>query len=79
MTQAENYFESKLIEDIDVVHVRQTGQPFTGKFVILRDDGSLKGEASVVDGRLHGEEIIFDTSGKVMERNRWENGKLKQE
>jgi len=79
VSQAENYFESKLVEQTDVVHVKETGKPFTGKFVILREDGSLKGEASLVAGRLHGDEIVYDNSGKILEQNLWENGELKQQ
>lgn len=78
-SQAENYFENQLIGGIDVVHVKKSGQPFTGKFVILRDNGSLKGMASLVNGKLHGEEIVYDNSGNVIERNNWQNGRLPEE
>ena len=75
-SQAENYFENQVIGGIDVVHIKKTGQPFTGKFVILRDNGSLKGMASLVNGKLHGEEVVYDNSGNVIERNNWQNGRL---
>ena len=75
-SQAENYFENQVIGGIDVVHIKKTGQPFTGKFVILRDNGSLKGMASLVNGKLHGEEVVYDNAGNVIERNNWQNGRL---
>jgi antitoxin component YwqK of YwqJK toxin-antitoxin module len=35
--------------------------------------------ASLVNGKLHGEEVVYDNAGNVIERNNWQNGRLPEE
>jgi len=72
--QAEEDFEWGLVDGIDFVVSRTTGRPYSGKWVILNDNGSRQGQLSLLNGRLHGEEIKLDDTGKVTARNRWVNG-----
>ena len=74
-----SYFEPRIRGEVDAIHVKGTGEPFEGTITILLDNGSKRGQVSVVNGLLHGEEILWGEDGKVMERNRYENGKLIEE
>ena len=76
--QANAHFESKLEEGADVLYVRETGLPFSGKVVVLRPNGSSKGEMNLIRGRRHGEEIYVDPSGNV-HRQLYDNGRLVRE
>lgn len=75
--QAEDYFESREInDDLSALHVKETGEAFEGTITILLENGNKQGQVTVVKGLLHGEEILWGDDGSVLERNRYENGKL---
>lgn len=76
LRQAEMEFETDLIDGVDTVSDRNTLEPYTGKMRILNESGELKGEVNLLNGKLHGEEIFFDESGSVVDRNVWANGKI---
>ena len=52
---------------------------FEGTITIVRENGEKQGKVTVVNGLLHGEEIVWGEDGKIIERNRYENGKLMEE
>jgi antitoxin component YwqK of YwqJK toxin-antitoxin module len=41
---------------------------------ILNKNGSILGEVNLLDGKLHGEEIILDDTGIIVERYLWNKG-----
>ena len=41
---------------------------------IISENGSLLGEVNLLNGKLHGEEIILDEKGTVVERYFWDKG-----
>ena len=41
----------------------------------MNPNGSMKGEMTLLHGKQHGEEIIFDGTGNIVERNHYLNGK----
>ncbi len=77
--QAEAYFESRDRGEVSALHSKENGEAFEGTITIVLDDGAKRGQVTVVNGLLHGEEILWGDDGKVMERNRYENGKLIEE
>ena len=73
--EAEREFTTELINGIDTVRRRSDGVPFSGRMEILDSNGNLLGEVNLVDGRLHGEEVFYNNSGEIIERNLWSNGR----
>ena len=41
---------------------------------VLSESGSLLGEVNLLNGQLHGEELILDEKGTIVERYFWEKG-----
>jgi antitoxin component YwqK of YwqJK toxin-antitoxin module len=74
--QAEAYFEGRVRGGISTIHVKETGAPFEGTITIVLSDGTKQGHISVVNGLLHGEEVLLSGDGKVVERNWFEKGRL---
>lgn len=72
--EAEDQFHNELVNGIDTVSYTGSKEPFTGKMQILDIIGSLVGEVNLVEGQLHGEEIIIDGAGGITERILWEKG-----
>jgi hypothetical protein len=72
--EAEKLFFSETIGGIDTVKDVGTKIPFTGKMQIISENGSLLGEVNLLNGHLHGEEIILDEKGTVVERYSWDKG-----
>lgn len=78
--EAKVYFESIEKEgNVAALHVKETGAAFEGTITIVRENGEKQGKVTVVNGLLHGEEIVWGEDGKIIERNRYENGKLMEE
>ena len=77
--QAEAHFESRDRGEVSALHLKETGEAFDGTITIMLDDGGKRGQVTVVNGLLHGEEILWGDDGNVIERNRYENGKLIEE
>ena len=75
VSEAEAVFITELIDGIDTIRIRQDGTPFTGSMRILNAQGLAQGEVNLLNGRLHGEEIFFDRTGEITERNFWDNGR----
>ena len=75
VSEAEAVFITELIDGIDTIRIRQGGAPFTGSMRILNAQGLAQGEVNLLNGRLHGEEIFFDRTGEITERNFWDNGR----
>lgn len=75
VSEAEAVFITELIDGIDTIRIRQDGTPFTGSMRILNAQGLAQGEVNLLNGRLHGEEIFFDQTGEITERNFWDNGR----
>ena len=75
VAQAENIFVTDLIDGVDTVSFKNNGAPFTGSMRIVDENGNAQGEVNLLNGRLHGEEIFFDSKGTVIERNFWNNGR----
>jgi len=74
VSEAEDQFDTNLINGIDTVSDSKSKQPFSGKMQILNLNGNLIGEVNLLDGQLHGEEVFIDESGVITERNLWEKG-----
>jgi hypothetical protein len=77
--QSMTYFEPQARGNVSAIHVKETGKPFEGTITILLDNGQKRGQVPVVNGLLNGEEILWGDDGNVIERNRYENGKLIEE
>ena len=75
VSEAEAVFITELIDGIDTIRIRRDGTPFTGSMRILNAQGLAQGEVNLLNGRLHGEEIFFDQTGEITERNFWDNGR----
>ena len=75
VSEAEAVFITELIDGIDTIRIRQGGAPFTGSMRILNAKGLAQGEVNLLNGRLHGEEIFFDRTGEITERNFWDKGR----
>ena len=73
--QADQEFMTELLNGIDTVRRRSDGMPFSGRMEILDSNGNLLGEVNLVDGRLHGEEVFYNNSGEIIEKNLWSNGR----
>jgi hypothetical protein len=73
--EAEREFMTELVNGIDTIRRRSDGIPFTGRMEILDSSGNLLGEVNLVDGRLHGEEVFYNNSGEIIEKNLWSNGR----
>ena len=73
--EAEREFMTELVNGIDTVRRRSDGIPFSGQMEILDSNGNLLGEVNLVDGRLHGEEVFYNNSGEITEKNLWSNGR----
>ena len=76
VAEAEAMFITELIDGIDTVSDRESRDPFTGKMRILNAAGKVQGEVNLLNGRLHGDEVFYDDSGKVVETNTWFEGNL---
>jgi hypothetical protein len=75
VAEAELIFNTELFNGLDTVRYRSNGLPFTGRMRILNARGQMEGEVDLLNGHLHGEEIFYDASGNVKERNFWSRGK----
>jgi len=75
VAEAEIMFITELDNGLDTIRYRQNGNTFTGNMRIIDEQGNAQGEVNLLNGRLHGEEIFFNQSGDVVERNFWANGK----
>jgi hypothetical protein len=72
--EAEREFITELVNGIDTVRRHSDGIPFSGRMEILDSNGNPLGEVNLVDGRLHGEEVFYNSSGEIIEKNLWSNG-----
>jgi hypothetical protein len=72
---AEAQFITELLNGLDTIKERDSNLPFSGKMLIVDQNGLLEGELNLLNGVLHGKEIFFDSNGKVLEENLWENGR----
>ena len=73
--EAEGEFMTELVNGIDTVRRRSDAVPFSGRMEILDSSGNPLGEVNLVDGRLHGEEVFYNNSGEIIEKNLWSNGR----
>ena len=73
--EAEREFMTELVNGIDTVRRRSDGISFSGRMEILDSNGNPLGEVNLVDGRLHGEEVFYNNSGEIIEKNLWSNGR----
>ena len=73
--EAELFFATYLINGIDTIFEKKTKAPFSGKMRVTDLRGNVLGEFEVLNGRMDGEEVYFDTNGFVTERTLWSNGK----
>ena len=76
VAEAETFFITELVDGFDTVRVRSSGIPFSGNMRIVDSSGSAKGEVNLLQGRMHGEEIFYNQTGEIIERNFWANGRL---
>jgi len=74
VSEAEEQFTTDTVYGIDIVKDINSLIPFTGKMQILNKNGSILGEVNLLNGKLHGEEIILDETGIIVERYLWNNG-----
>jgi antitoxin component YwqK of YwqJK toxin-antitoxin module len=74
VSEAEEQFTTNTVNGIDIVKDVNSQVPFTGKMQILNKNGSILGEVNLLDGKLHGEEIILDDTGIIVERYLWNKG-----
>lgn len=74
--QVEAYLESRESGDVSTLYVKESDELFEGIITIVLEDGSKRGQVPVVKGLLHGEELLWGEDGEILERNRYENGKL---
>jgi antitoxin component YwqK of YwqJK toxin-antitoxin module len=73
--EVENMFVTKLIDGIDTILIRDSNKRYSGKMRILDASGEITGELHLLDGRMNGEELYYE-SGKLVEKNLWENGQF---
>ena len=73
--EVERDFKTELIDGIDTIFDQKSGQPFTGKLKILTNNGVLRGEVQLLNGKMHGDEIEFDEAGIEISRTKWIEGK----
>ena len=66
---AEAQFITELLNGLDTIKERDSNLPFSGKMLIVDQNGLLEGELNLLNGVLHGKEIFFDSNGKVLEEN----------
>ena len=72
---AEREFLTELVDGIDTVRRRSDGIPFSGRMEILDSNGNILGQVNLLDGRLHGEEVFYNNTGEIIEKNLWSNGR----
>lgn len=72
--EAEELFFTETIGGIDTVKDVETKIPFTGKMQVISESGSLLGEVNLLNGQLHGEELILDEKGTIIEKYLWVEG-----
>ena len=70
----------KLRKDVrEMFEIAQNPNLSVEKKMTNREIGLRKlitqGEVNLLNGRLHGEEIFFDRTGEITERNFWDNGR----
>lgn len=75
VAEAEAFFITELNDGIDTVRLRASGIPFSGRMRIVNQNGQAQGEVNLLNGRMHGDEIFYDESGKIVEKNYWANGR----
>ena len=68
-------FITELINGLDTIKDRRSGQAFTGKMIIVDTKDDLIGELNLLNGVMHGKEIFYDSNGKVVEENTWKTGR----
>lgn len=73
--EADREFLTELVNGIDTVRRRSDGIPFSGRMEILDSNGNILGEVNLLDGRLHGEEVFYNYTGEIIEKNLWSNGR----
>lgn len=73
--EVENMFVTKLIDGIDTILIRDSNKRYSGKMRILDASGVITGELQLLDGRMNGEELYYE-SGKLVEKNLWKNGQF---
>ena len=73
--EAERAFTTSLEDEVDVVRDRESKKTITGTLTIVDSNGKLQGKVEVKDGKLHGEEIFYNTAGKIIETSYWVAGK----
>ena len=72
---AEAQFITELLNGLDTIKEKDSNLRFSGKMLIVDQNGLLEGELNLLNGVLHGKEIFFDSNGKVLEENLWKNGR----
>ncbi len=75
VAEAKELFKTDLIDGVDVVSDRKSGIPFTGKMSIQNQQGKTQGEVNLLNGRLHGDEIFYDSEGNIVEKISWADGR----
>ncbi len=73
--EAEKAFTTSVEKGFDVVRDRESKKSITGTLTIEDTNGNLKGKVELKDGKLNGEEIFYDATGKIVEKNYWIAGK----
>ena len=73
--EVENMFVTKLIDGIDTILISDSNKRYSGKMRILDASGEITGEVQLLDGRMNGEELYYE-SGKLVEKNLWKNGQF---
>ena len=73
--EADREFLTELVNGIDTVRRRSDGIPFSGRMEILDSNGNILGQVNLLDGRLHGEEVFYNNTGEIIEKNLWSNGR----
>ena len=68
-------FITELVNGLDTIKDKNSGQAFTGKMIIVNANGDLVGELNLQNGVMHGKEIFYDSTGKVVEENAWKAGR----
>jgi hypothetical protein len=71
----ERNFITELVNGLDTINERKSGLPYSGKMIIVDENGALVGELNLQNGIMHGKEIFYDTNGKIVEENTWQRGR----
>ncbi|MBT7651318.1 MAG: hypothetical protein HN553_10115, partial [Opitutae bacterium] len=68
------HFYTNLEQGIDTLRDIKTKKLITGSITVIETNGKTIGTLNLLNGKMHGEELVFDDNEKIVEINYWING-----